>query len=56
MSLLDEVVQPSEGSKIPAWVAVIEMLLLIDRVMAGCTIWEWFSTVSATVIHFSQDS
>lgn len=40
VSLLDEVVQPSEGSIIPARVAVIKMLLLINRVVAGCTIWE----------------
>lgn len=38
LRLLDEVVQPPESTKVPVGVAVVEMLLLINRVVTGCSI------------------
>lgn len=40
MGLPNEVVQSSEGTEIPAGVAVVKMLFLIDRVVTGSAIWE----------------
>lgn len=56
LSLLDQVLQPPERSKIPAWVVVVEMLLLIHGVMAGGTVWGWDSTGSAALSHLSWAS
>lgn len=51
LRLLDEVVQPPESTKVPVGVAVVEMLLLINRVVTGCSIWEeWVQKSKANVL------